>query len=1055
MYACFFLPDFFIHLILPTMKRIFLFCLLLLMISGPLWAQTRTVTGKVTSAEDGVGLPGVNVRLVNTGTGVVTDFDGNYRIEVPSGDASLRFTYVGFVEETIAVGNQSTIDVELYPDLKELSEVVVVGYGTQLKQDITGNIAKVGGEEIQNVPVPSVEQAIQGRAAGVQVTSLNGKVGQGISIRVRGSASITAGNEPLYVIDGVPVTSQNQSAIDSPTNPLADINFNDIESIEILKDASSAAIYGSRASNGVVLITTKKGKAGETKFNLNYQTGFSKPTGKREWLNAEEYIALYREAAYNNDLAEGYDPVNNPGDYPGSWLEYIEETFDFLAGDTDWRNLENDTDWQDQAFQDAGIQIFDISASGGSDKTQFYASGGYSDQEGILIGNRFERMSGRLNLNHELSSRFDLGLNVGISKTNNYRVTDDNEFATPMQLVAQSPLTPVRDKEGNLYDDALNTAMFYYPATVERENSKFLTTVYRNLANASLSYDLTDNVKLVGEYGFDLLTQNEERYQNAFTQTGRSVNGYGQSRWVRIFNYTTRALANYNTTFNDLHNLEITGGIEFQKSTRDQTNAEKQTYAVVDLNRLSTAAVTVSGSGTLNEFSFLSYVARANYKFNNRYLFGLSGRIDGSSRFGENNRYGFFPAVSAGWILSEESFLNNANSLSFLKLRASYGLTGNAEIPNYSSYGLYSPEAYAENGALVPFQLYNPDLTWETTAQLDIGLDFGLFNDRLTGELDYYNKHTKDLLLNVPLPGTSGYGSQLRNIGELENKGFELVLNYAILNRGDFRWRAGINLATNQNKILKLNQGQDIIDSGSSRWLNVVKVGEPIGVFYGNEYAGVNPANGDAIWYVNGDVSADEIDGETIFEYNGQLVTNNFNLANPIVLGNPNPDFFGGITSNFSYKGIELDILLQGQKGNKIFNGGGGFMSANGRYEDNQTRDQLRRWQQPGDVTDVPQARLYSNNGAQASSRYLYDGSYLRVKNVTLAYNLPDGLTDRIGLDRVRIYATGQNLLTFTDYEGWDPEVNTDYRASNISLGNDFYSAPQARTLTFGVKVGF
>ncbi|WP_017731328.1 SusC/RagA family TonB-linked outer membrane protein [Nafulsella turpanensis] len=1047
------------------MKRVFLltFSFLFVLMANS-WAQSRTVTGTVTSAEDGIGLPGVAVLVKGTSTGVVTDFNGEYRVTVPSPEAVLSYSFVGFIPQEVVVGTRSTIDIVLEPDVKQLSEVVVVGYGTQLKQDLTGNVANISGEDIESTPVPTFEQALQGRAAGVQISSMNGKVGQGMNIRIRGGSSISASNEPLYVIDGIPVTSQSPpSTSGAPTSPLADINFNDIESIQILKDASAAAIYGSRAANGVVLITTKQGVAGETKFNASVQYGVSRPTGRREFLNAAQYIELFQEAAWNNDVRDGFfaDVVNaeNPAlipenienhpDYQYSWLEYMHGTFDYLAGDTDWRALETDTDWNDIAFQDARVQIYDLSAQGGTEKTQFYASGGYSDTDGILIGNRFERIAGRLNLNHELGERFDLGLTVGISKTNNFRVSDDNQFATPLQLVAQAPITPVRDKEGVLFDDSFNPAMFYYPATVELENSSFLTSTYRNLVSANIVYEATDHLSITGEYGFDLLTQNEDRYQDDRTIAGRSVNGYGSASWTRIFNATSRVFATYANSF-DIHNVDLTGGVEFQSSEMDYSYVAGQGYPVEDLQKVASAAEIVAGETSLTEFTFLSYFARANYKLQDRYLFSISGRVDGSSRFGTENRYGFFPAASAGWIISNEGFMDN-DAISFLKLRASYGVVGNAEIGNFEHLGLYVAEPYGGVSGLRPSQFRNPGLGWETTAQFDVGVDFGFFNDRLTGEVDYYQKNTTDLLLRVPLPATTGYEDQTRNLGALTNQGFELALDYHIVTGSDFHWSAGLNLARNINEITDLGD-QDIIDNGSSSYLNVVKVGEPIGVFYGPEYAGVNPANGDAIWFVNGEATAD---GEAIFEQNGRLVTNNYNFANKVVLGNPSPEFFGGLSNSLSYKGLELNVLLQGVYGNKIFNGGGTYMSANARYEDNQTIDQLARWQKPGDITDVPQARLYSNNGAQASSRYLSDGSYLRLKSVTIGYNLPADFLNRYEIDRLRIFLSGQNLLTFTGYEGWDPEVNTDYLASNIFLGNDFYAAPQARTVTLGVKFGF
>ncbi|WP_258097862.1 SusC/RagA family TonB-linked outer membrane protein [Marinoscillum pacificum] len=1043
------------------MKKALLMSMAVLFTSFAALAQ-RVVTGTI-SDEAGSTLPGVNVLVKGSTNGTTTDLDGNFRLSVPENGGTLVFRFIGFESQEVEIGAQSVINVTLSEDVTELSEVVVVGYGTQIKQDLTGNVAQVSGEDIENIPVPSFEQAIQGRTAGVQITSQNGKVGGGINIRVRGASSISASNEPLYVVDGIPITTDNQSLTSAATNPLSDINFNDIASIEILKDASSAAIYGSRGSNGVVLITTKQGKAGKTQFNFNAQFGFSKPTRKRDFINAGQYIELFREAAYNNDLADGFDPINNPDDYAGSWLEYMEGTFDYLSGHVDWReeiannpNWEG-TDWQEEAFQDASVQSYDLSARGGSDNTRFFFSGSVTDQDGILIGNSFQRISGRLNLDHDISEKLTVGVNVGISRSLNNRVTDDNAFSTPLQLIAQAPITPVRDEEGNLYDNTVNPAMFYYPATMEEENSDFTTTVFRNLVNTSATYDVVDGLSITGEYGFDLLTQLEQRYQNSVTEAGLSVGGYGQDRWVRIFNYTSRLYANYSKVF-DVHSIDFTLGTEFQKSTRHQTLTAGQGYPLDELKTLSSAAEVADWSGTLNEYSFLSYFGRLNYKLQDKYLLGVSGRMDASSRFGENNRYGFFPAASVGWIISNEGFLGSSDVLSFLKLRASYGLTGNAGIGNYDHFGTYVAAGYNGQSALIPSQIPNPDLEWEKTAQVDIGVDFGLFGDRLSGELDYYKKNTTDLLLNVPVLGTSGFSTQTQNIGELQNSGVEVVLNYDLIKGSAFSWSTSLNYAANQNKVTKLYGDTEQIGPTSSRYMNAIIVGEAIGVHYGVEFAGANPENGDAIFYLNRDPSEEELnDGSafTVDHLGDRYVTDNYNLAESKVLGNPNPDFIYGWTNNFKFKGFDLSILIQGQEGNKVFLGGGTFMTANARYEDNQTADQLDRWQQPGDITDVPQARLYANNGAQTSSRYLSDASYVRLKTLTFGYNFPRSILGNSFISSARVYFSGQNLITITDYDGWDPEVNTDYLASNIFLGNDFYSAPQAKTFTFGVKLGF
>jgi TonB-linked SusC/RagA family outer membrane protein len=1030
----------------------------------PGYAQEKVVSGKVTSAEDGTPTPGVSVVVKGTSVGTTTDNDGNYTVSVPAGSNTLVFSFIGFKSTEIEVGTRTTLDLALEQDVTQLSEVVVVGYGTQIKQDLTGNIAKVSGDAIQNLPVTTLEQAIQGRAAGVLITSQNGKLGQGMNIRIRGSSSITASNEPLYVVDGMIITTDNFSSNAADTNPLADLNPNDIQSLEILKDASASALYGSRGANGVVLITTKRGKAGKTNFSANFQYGSSKPTRHREFLNSAQYVELMLEGALNNDNANGLD-LNNPLDYEDSDTNFITGFFDYLQGDTDWRNLETNTNWEEEAYQKARIKGFDFTANGGNEKTRFAVGLGYTDQDGILIGNAFKRYSGRLNLDHNASDRLSFGLNLMISNTINDRLSADNAFSTPLQLVAQAPITPVRDKQGHLYsnaeyiEDVGYAAMSYYPATIELENSTFVVKGFRNIVGANATYKLTKDLRVIGEYGFDLLTQNDDRYQNEYTDTGIGIGGYGQSRWTQAFNYTGRAMLAWDKVSNN-HNISITGGTEYQEKRIDITDAQSQGFPVRELAKLVSAAEPIVTSSELKEETFVSFFARANYKFKNRYLLSFSGRADGSSKFGPSYKYGFFPAASAGWIISEEGFLSGGKTISFLKLRASYGITGNAGIDNYKYLPQYEAAPYGGTPGLVPFQIANPDLKWERTGQFDIGIDFGFLNDRLTGEVDYYNKQTSDLLLDAPVPGTSGYATQFRNVGELENKGFELVLNYQLIKTSDLSITVGGNYATNKNTITKLYDEVDQIGPVDSRFLNVLKVGEPIGAFYGVEYAGANPANGDALFYLNRDPLQDEIDDGTAFivpdgVYGERYVTRFFNDAGKQVLGNPTPKGIYGFNTNINFKGIELAVLFQGVTGNNVFDGAGSFLAANGRYEDNSTLEQMDRWQQPGDITQIPQARLYTNNGAQSSSRFLYDGSYLRLKTVTLAYNFPAALISKLSLTSLRVYATGQNLLTVTDYKGWDPEVNTDYLASNVNLGNDFYGAPQPKNLIFGIKVGF
>jgi TonB-linked SusC/RagA family outer membrane protein len=997
-------------------------------------AQTRTVTGTVISVEDGFPLPGVNVVIKGTTSGTVTDLNGSYSVQVES-TQTLVYSFVGFETQEATVGNRSIIDITLQMDARTLGEVVVTGFGTITKGDLTGNIASVKGAEIANIPVPNFQEALQGRMAGVFVESNSGKLGEGVKIRVRGTTSISGGNEPLYIIDGLPITSGGAIG---DFNPLADINFNDIESFEVLKDASASAIYGARASNGVVLITTKSGAKGKTKFNVGVQRGVSSPTRKREFLNSEEFVELMREAGYNNDLRRGDDPINNPGDYAGSDLQFVERRLDRYSGWSDWRTNETETDWQEQAFNpDAGVTNVNFSATGGDDKTKFYFSTAYDKQDGIIIRNDFERISTRLNLDHKVSEVFNFGVNLGFSRVRNNRLSNDNAFNNPIQLVALAPITPIRDLNGVLYDTPTTT---YYNNLVDSENAQWLNTSFRNISNIYGEIKITKDLRFKSEFGVDVMNQNQEQFFGSRTNSGRATRGFGRSSWLRIFNYNTNNFFTYTKAIGTKHNIDAVAGMQFQKSEDNFTSVAGQEFALDDLRTLASAATITSGTSTLTNFTFLSYFGRVNYRFNNKFLGTFSARADGSSRFGDNNKWGFFPAASAGWVLSEEGFLKGNETLSLLKLRASYGLTGNAEIGNFDHLGLFGTTSYNLIPGLRPTQIPNPNLNWEKTEQFNIGIEFGILRDRITGEIDYYDKNTRDLLLNVPVPATSGFNVQRQNIGRMQNYGFEFILNGSVVSKQNFNWNASLNFARNINRVRELAPGQESIPPTSSRSLNSIFIGESIGVFYGPKYAGVDADNGDALYYSNADMT------ET---------TNNINNAERMVVGDPNPKFIGGITNNFTFGNFDMNFLFQGVFGNDIYDGGGGFFAANGDWFDNSTRDQMARWQNPGDNTMIPQARLGECNGCQASSRYLSDGSYVRLRTLTIGYTLPNTLTSKMKISTARFYLIGQNLLTFTNYKGWDPEVNADFSASNVSQGNDFYSAPQARTISLGLNVGF
>jgi len=1013
-------------------------------------AQEKTISGKVTAAEDGTTLPGVNVVVKGTTNGTVTDSDGQFRITI-SGDAeTLIFSFIGFQTQEVSISNRTTIDVSMGNDVQQLNEVVVVGYGTQIKQDLTGNIASVKGDEVKNIPVPNFTQALQGRASGVFVESNSGRVGEGVKVRIRGAVSLSGSNEPLYVIDGIPINTSTLNNGQTGTTQnngsgLSSLNFNDIESFEILKDAAAAAIYGSRAANGVVLITTKRGKAGKTSINANISYGFNQPTkSHRGFMNAEQYVDYYKKGAVNGAIYD-YNRNGNPGGYASEqeniddYSSIMEGRFDRYSGYSDWRKLQTNTDWEKQAYaSNPAVKMLNLSASGGTDKTKYYMSGEYSKQDGILIKNNFERLSTRLNIDQEVSKKIKIGMNMSIARSVTGRTTQDNDFGTPMQIVALAPITPIRDENGQLYDRPVTT---YYNPLLNAENGHYTATTFRNIGGLYGQWSIMDGLNFRSEVGYDVLTENDDQFFGSRTQNS-ATNGYGQSDWLRTFNYNTNNFFSYNKMLGDKTSIDATLGMSFQKATSDQTQVYGQEFPSDDLQKLANAGKITGGLSNQTVYSFLSYFARVNMKFADKYLLSASGRIDASSRFGPDNRYGFFPAVSAGWIISEEGFLKGQDALSFLKLRASTGKVGNAEIPNGQFQGLYSSGKYNGSSTLYPSQLGNPKLGWETTQQLDIGIDYGFFNNRLTGELDYYTKHTTGLLYNRPVPGNSGFTSLTDNVGKMENYGFEIVINSVNVARKNFKWTTSFNLSRNQNKVTKLDGEVTEVLGNDGRYLNSLIVGQPLGVFYGPKYAGVDPANGDALYY----------------KENGEK-TNVYNDAGNFVVGNPNPKYYYGITNTFNAFGFDLSVLLQGVQGNSIMNGAGGFMSANGDWFDNQTLDQLNAWQKPGDITNVPQNRWNWSgsipNGVSASSRYIYDGSYLRVKTVTFGYNFPATVLSRLRLSQLRLYVTGQNLFTFTKYPGWDPEVNADYRTTtNTSQGADFYSAPQIKSFIFGLNVG-
>lgn len=1011
------------------------------------FAQNKVITGRVTSSMAGA-IPGVSVYVKGApANGTQTDATGAYKLSVPGDAKTLVFTFIGFKTKEVSITG-ATVNANLDEENTTLSDVVVVGYGTQIKRDVTGSVASVKSKDLENLPVTSFEQALQGKAAGVQISAQNGKLGQGITVRVRGAASVTAGSEPLYIVDGIPITSGDFSSTTAPTSALADLNTNDIESIEVLKDASASAIYGARASNGVVLITTKQGKAGKTLIQFNALGGISTPSNHREFLNAEQYVQIIRRAgagAANQDFLNGdYATLQEGLD---DYASIVEGRLNrYSAGNNDYQTYKVNTNWERESFQKNPItQQYDLNLTGGNEKTKFYIGGQALDQKGIVVGNSYKRYSGRLNLTNKVTDFLEVGVNLNFSNSINNRLSNDNAFSSPLQSVALSPITPFIDPRSGLISGTLPGAASNYPVYynpfIGIENAAYKATVYRTIGKAFANVNLAKGLKFSTDFSIDNLNQNEESYYGSLTfrNTG-TANGDGQNISTFVINTNTNNFFSYNTTAGK-STFDAILGTSYQKSTTKYSTIEGQDFPSDAYIKLGSAATKVIATSNESAFSFLSYFFRANYKYNDRYLVGFSVRADGSSRFGENHRYGYFPAGSVAWIASEEDFLKSSETISLLKLRASYGLTGNAEIGNYSARGLFSGTgAYGGVAGQIPSRIANPDLTWEKTKQLDLGLDFGILKNRITGTFDFYQKNTTDLLLDVPIPQTTGFATITQNLGKLKNTGFELGINTENF-VGAFKWSTALTAAINNNKITDL--GGQVLNSNE---INAAIAGQPIGVFYLPEYAGVNPANGDALYYRNTTDAAGNLDRST---------TTDINQAQRIFAGNPNPKYTFGFNNTFSYQNFDLGVFFQGVAGNKIFNAGGQYMSANASNGyDNQTADQMAYWDKPGDITSVPEPRLFYGNGIGNSTRYISSGNFVRLKTLTLGYTFPASVLTKIKLSKLRLYATAQNLATITGYKGWDPEVNADYQSTNINQGVDFYSAPQPRVISFGINIG-
>lgn len=969
--------------------------------------QQGMVKGKITDAATGEPIIGANVVVEGTTTGTISGPDGSFVINVSKPDAVLVISFIGMTTQRIEVGGQQVIDVALNSDAAMLEEVVVTGYGTQKKKDVTGAIAVISAKELDARPAMQFGNALEGKAAGIQVIRSSGQPQAGFSIKIRGTSSITSGSDPLYIVDGV------------QTYNVSEINPNDIESFTVLKDASSAAIYGSSGANGVVLITTKRGRNQKTQVNFSTSMMTSQAWKKLKVLNSSQFKDLAMELGLPS---------------------------------IDWNYYNSNTDWQELVFRKALTQNYQMSVQGGNEKTEFYLSGSVVDQEGIVLNNSVNRATFKINLDHKVSDNFKVGTSVAYDKWTDIAVTENDRNGVITRLLDYVPIVGVWDKTNpNQYavnpfiPDLENPVSTVYQPNQLYDHNRFHGNAYGELS-------ILKNLKFKSLLGFEHSNGLWTSFQNP-TQTsyGRSMDGLASESHENYNYWVSENTLTLNQNFGD-HSLSLLGGFIASRE------GERGLYVSSHGFGGSTAITTVT-AGTvqsvpqisIHEKSHAAFIGRLNYSYKDKYLLTSNFRADGSGQFSEKNRWGYFPSFSAGWRISNESFFENVDVINDLKLRAGWGLVGNDRANPYAWYGLVNPAAYITGGtvvnAYIPGTLENSALKWEKTAQFNIGVDLAFLESRIAVSADYYQKKTSDLLLYVPVPASVGIPGNvaLQNAGSLENKGFEFQVSSRNIVEGNFTWNTDFNINFNKNKVLDvvgtvIHSGA-INPAGTTYNLSIVEEGKALGLFYGYIAEGVDPATGMMIYK--------DLDGNS-----------EISDADKTIIGNANPKFTYGLTNSFAYKNFTLDVFLQGVQGNDIFNATK-ILTESMRLGMNQSAEVLKRWKNPGDITSVPRSLKDDVTNSQPSTRYIEDGSYLRVKSLTLGYNLPKTLLEKIRISRLQVYVTSENLLTFTKYSGFDPEVSAfnattqDNTSKNTAPGVDYGTYPQSRDFIIGLNVTF
>ncbi|MGJ1478003.1 SusC/RagA family TonB-linked outer membrane protein [Sphingobacterium spiritivorum] len=1050
--------------------KVFLVCTLLV---GVVYAQNRQVSGKVTSALDGSPVQGVSVAAQGTSTATQTDGSGNYSINV-AGNATLVFTYVGYQRQTVAVGNRSTINVQLTSDETSLEEVVVTGYGVRQIKDLTGSQGSVKGEKLAAEPILSFEQAMSGKLAGVQIGSTGGTLGDGVSVRIRGVNSISASSLPLYVIDGVPMnTVENVNTFNSGDgtrfNPLAMINSNDIESIEVLKDAGAAVLYGSRAANGVIIITTKRGKKGVSNVSFESKFTSSKASKLVELLNGDQFIEISNEKARNAAPRFG-----------GVVTEIAKES------DIDGDGVNDRTNWLDEVYRTGYGYDNSLSISSGSEKGNFFASARYLDQKGIILQNQLKMGQVRMNGDINPTKWMKTGISVSYSKTANDGILTDRYIAgATVAALNAFPTVAVYNKN---QIDGYNLGSNGYLGAGNNITSLQSTNLSGNIANPLATLNLQKNqntpeqllangyieiqplpgLRATSKFGIDYLNNYEHQYSHPkIGGLGTAYGGLIQDNFRNRNQWVWQNYINYDKTFAGVHRFSATVGTEYQYTKEKQVYAGASNISdpfftdIIDGTFTSTApgSEDVLGltGGTVFSNGLQSYFSRLGYVYDNKYLVDLAFRADAFSAFGVNSKWGYFPSASLGWVASEEEFLKDTDWLSYLKLRMSYGKVGNSRgIASYASRTLYTGGSYATQNGFSAYQLGNPDLQWETSNKYNVGVDFNILNNRFNFVIDYFYNNISGLVLQakplytvgVPSATPSEAGAIFTNIGSMSNKGLEFTVNVETMKRGDFTWNTSLNFTTIKNEVKELVTGNvDIIEGNS-----VASVGRSLGTYKLTRWAGVDPNTGNPMF-----LSADGT--KKIYVPETRTWRLEDGTATSAISGNDAvytdksglPKYYGGLDNNFTYKKFDLGISIVYTGGFYIYNTTRSGLLTNSFL--NNSTEILDRWTTVGQQTDVPRVFLSDPAANQASTRFLEKGDFLRFRTISLGYNFGGETLSRIGINNLRVFAQVYNPFIITGYSGQDPEVNTNRNNSNIAIGVDNRAVPQPRTYTFGLNV--